>query len=230
MTNDDLKSFINDLNSNRKKLMHLRPISKNVEFAKVWFPTPKITDRFLYDNGPDKFYFIKNDDGKFIGVVYDMEYDLHWYISYRYRKKGLLVSALHQSILPHLFRSKKQITITIDKSKIADKHLRASEKVAILVGFKKINDTEYLLLRKNYKHKSSISEIDEQISHERMRDLQNQINYVARTLWTIQTEIEMKYGNTMLSREFIKLKDQIAKKMWSLEDLWYDENANIDKK
>ncbi len=231
MTNENLGSLINDLNAGRKKsLIHLRPISDNVEFAKVWLNEPKKTERLSNHNGPDSFYFIKKNNGRFVGIVYDMKYDLHWYISPRYRKKGYLVSALQQSIIQHLFRKKTQLTISINKSEIGDNFYYASQKVAFAVGFKKVNETQYILSRKNHKNNSSILEVNGGFSHERMIDLQNQINYVARTLWVIQTEIEMKYGTTGLSKELIKLKDQITKKYWGLEDLWYDQKDIIDNK
>lgn len=229
MTNENLGSLINNLNAGRKKsVIHLRPISDNVEFAKVWLNEPKKTERLSNHNGPNSFYFIKNNKGRFVGIVYDMKYGLHWYISSRYRRKGLLVFALQQSIIQHLFRRTTQLTISINRKEIGDSFYYASQKNAFAVGFKKVNETEYVLFRKNHKKNSSILEVNRGFTHERMIDLQNQINYVARSLWVIQTEIEMKYGTTGLSKELIKLKDQITKKYLGLEDLWYDKKDNLN--
>lgn len=76
MTNKYLKSLIDTLNKNKTDgLIHLRPLTATVDFAKVWTEKPKPTDNISFPDGPYKFYFIKNLDGLFVATVLDMERD-----------------------------------------------------------------------------------------------------------------------------------------------------------
>ena len=61
------------------------------------------------------FYLIKNDFNQIVGIVYDMGYDLHWYIIPRFRKLGYLTKILKQQILPYLLLDEEYIVITICK-------------------------------------------------------------------------------------------------------------------
>jgi hypothetical protein len=46
MTSDSLQSLIEKLNKNdtSSSLIYCRPISSNVDFAKIWLDKPKLTD------------------------------------------------------------------------------------------------------------------------------------------------------------------------------------------
>ncbi len=81
--------------------------------------------------GENEFYFIKHDS-KYVGGVFDMYPNLHWYMFKRYRGMGLMKKALSSHILPTILKNKGSLEITIDASK-ADP---ASIKLAEALGFK----------------------------------------------------------------------------------------------
>ena len=89
MTNEALQKLIDDLNNKSKttkSLIYLRPLTPNVDFAKVWINRPKITDNISSADGFKRFYFIKNEINVYVAVVLDMYSDLHWYIVPEHRK------------------------------------------------------------------------------------------------------------------------------------------------
>lgn len=81
MTSEGLHKLLDNLNSkNNTNLIHSMPLTNNVVFAKVWLEKPSLSSRPSNKTGPDHFYFIKDENNAFIGVVFDMNYDLHWYV------------------------------------------------------------------------------------------------------------------------------------------------------
>lgn len=146
--------------------------------------------------------------------------DLHWFILPEYRGKGYLTNVMKDTILPHLFLSRQEQRITIDADQI-DFNFNASEKVALNLGFSPKNDTEYFLSKDGY----STYNIDFQktvgFSEDRIQELRKQINYLSRSLWAIQTEVEMKLGITDYSEYLAKLVHDIRSHTWKLEDAWW---------
>lgn len=156
------------------------------------------------------------------------DHDLHWYVNPKNRKKGYLFNNMKQTILPHLFSNRKVQSISIDRNRIGEQNFINSERVALLLGFTKVDESHYSLSKKKYSN-FLVPEINEGLSYDEMDRLRMKLFNISQTLWAIQSELEMKYGNTKLSRELFTLKDQIAKKYWSLEDLWYEKKDNINK-
>lgn len=223
MTNNNIKALIDKLNRNKSNdSIHLRPISKNVEFAKVWVDMPKPTDEITYPDGPLNFYFIKNENSTYIGSVLDMEQDLHWYILQEYRGNGYLTKAMKNVIIPHLLQKRNEQKITIDETLIGFENFKSSENVAINLGFVKVSDREYVLSKKNFENDKKVTGWNLGLSEERVNELQKKINYLARTLWVIQTEVEMKLGDDEYSEKLKNLVDEIKKHSWLIEDIWYD--------
>ena len=106
MTNKALQKLIDDLNNKGKRtksVIYLRPLSPNVDFAKVWINKPKITDNITSSDGFKKFYFIKNETKTYVAVVLDMYSDLHWYVVPEHRKNGHLTNSMKDVVLFHLF-------------------------------------------------------------------------------------------------------------------------------
>jgi hypothetical protein len=117
MTEKEIRKYIDRLNKGKaSESIFTRQISKNVDVAKVWTEHSKMTDDIIAPFKSERFFFIKNDSGKYIGAVLDMDLcqDLHWYIVPKSRKQGYLTTALKESILPYLFyddRERQRITI-----------------------------------------------------------------------------------------------------------------------
>ena len=90
MTSESLQSLLEKLNKNdtSSSLIYYRPLSSNVDFAKIWLDKPKLTDSITSSDGPDVFYLIKNDENIFVAIVFDMIRDLHWFVHPDFRSNG----------------------------------------------------------------------------------------------------------------------------------------------
>ena len=223
MTEAHLKSIINKLNKKQlTEQLFLRPVKANVELGYYWDEKPKPTMSIASGDGPYQFYFIKNEDNRYIGLVLDMSRDLHWYILPQFRKQGYLSKALSEVILPHLFQSRKKHRITINTYQLTDKNAEASEAVALRTGFKPIGGMEYLLDKKDFK-KIKIAPVKTNgISDERLEILRKKINYLSRSLWVVQNEVEMGLGKSPCTDKLGDLVDEIRKHTWKLEDAVWD--------
>lgn len=230
MTNESLQSLLSILNNNDKAsgLIYLRPLSANVDFAKIWIEKLKETDSVTSSDGPDNFYLIKDDSNVFVSIVYDMWRDLHWFVLPEYRGMGHLTKALRQTIIPHLFLNRDEQRITINEIEIGKDNFKASEKVALSLCFTKgvDNDGQYFLSNKQYISEDFNFGRDSELSYERMIELKKHINYLGRSMWAIQTEIEMKLGQTDYSDKLKDLVSDIRNHTWKLEDFWWQNNQS----
>lgn len=229
MTNKYLKSLIDKLNKNKAGgLIHLRPLSETVDFAKVWTEKPKPVDNISHPDGPYKFYFIKNLNGLFVATVLDMGRDLHWFVNNKYRQQGHLSKAMKETILFHLFQDRDEQRVTIDKNQIGEKDFESSQNVALSLGFVKAGNSDYILTSSKYKTENFIYGQNTQLTEERLNELKKQINYLGRSLWVIHSEIEMKLGDTDYAEGLKELVDEIKKNTWGLENAWWEsKNATV---
>ena len=226
MTDRHLIKLIKRLNSsNSNELIHLRPLSKHVDFAKVWTEKPRTTDNISYPDCAYNIYFIKNEKGLYIATVLDMNHDLHWLVLKEHRGNGYLTNALRKTILPHLFQDRDEQRVTINEYHIGSSNYNSSEKVAINLGFVKTEEkedkNEYLLSKENYKSIPYNDGVNTEITEDRLNVLKKQINYLSRSLWVIQTEVEMKLGDSDYSEELLELVKEIKKHTYKLEDAWW---------
>lgn len=227
MTNESLQSLLLRLNNNDKtsSLIYLRPLNTNVDFAKIWIDEPKLTDSVTNSDGPDNFYLVKNNENIFVAIVFDMKRDLHWFVLPDYRGLGYLTKALKHSIIPHLFSSRDKQRITIRENEIGKDNFTASEKVALSLGFTEYENGEYLLSNELYTtHNENLGQ-DTKLSYDRIDELKKHINYLGRSLWAIQTEIEMNFGNTDYSEELEELVGKIRSHTWKLEDFYWESKS-----
>ncbi len=215
-------------NDTSSSLIYNRPISSNVDFAKIWLDKPKLTDSVSSSDGPDIFYLIKNNENIFVAIVFDMIRDLHWFVHPDYRGDGHLTEAMKNTIIPHLFLTRDEQRITIKEIEIGIDNFEASEKVALNLGFVKSTDGEYLLSNDGFVTENYNVVVDIPISSDRIDELKKHINFLSRSLWTIQTEIEMKFVETDYSDELKDLVYQIRNHTWKLEDFYWN-SKNKDK-
>lgn len=223
MTKESLQLLLEKINENDESssFIYRRPLSSNVDYAKLWLRKPKLTDSITSSDGPDVFYLIKNDENIFVAIVFDMIRDLHWFVHPDFRNNGHLTKAMIHTIIPHLFLSRDEQRITIKEIEIGKDNFKASEKVALNLGFVKIADGVYLLLNDNLiTEKCNFGE-DTFLSPKRIDELKKHINFLGRSLWTIQTELEVKFDKTDYSEELLKLVHQIRSHIWKLEDFYW---------
>ena len=229
MTNESLQLLLEKLNKNDESssLIYRRPLSSNVDYAKIWLDKPKLTDNVTSYDGPDVFYLIKNDENTFVAIVYDMIRDLHWFVKNDFRGNGHLTKAMEHTIIPHLFLSRNEQRITIKEFEIGKDKFNASEKDALNLGFEKIADGEYLLSNDKYITENFNFGENTYLSPNEIDVLKKHINFLGRSLWTIQTELEMKFDKTNYSEELMDLVNQIRNHTWKLEDFyWSIENKS----
>lgn len=231
MTDKSLHSLIDNLNSGNTEsyLIFRRPLNQYVDFAKIWIEKPTANDNVTSSDGPDHFYLIKNNEGVFVAIVYDMLRDLHWFVLPHYRGKGHMTQSMKTTIIPHLFLSRDQQRITIDETQIGPRNFKASQKVALDLGFIKSEEEDYILLEDHSSKESPNTGENSELTPERVGELRKQINFLARSLWAIQTEIEMGYGKTEYSEELQKLVRQIKNHTWKIEDFWYSSGRESER-
>lgn len=202
-----------------------QPIATNVHYGLVW---DDLNYKRPGDISPKQFYFIGNGKGKYIGAVYDMIGDLHWYIEPRSRKKGYLGKALKEAILPHLSRSRRKQRITIEKDMIGALNFEASLRVAKKSGFRlKGKEADKIELTQNlipYK-KIPMAIKNEGMEFQRMVELKLKMSDVVQNLWNIQAELEAKLGRTYYTRQLAGfVKELSGYRRLKLDDALYDFN------
>ncbi len=220
-TDKFLNSLLYKLNHNKTRgLIHLRPLSETVDYGKVWIDQPRPTDDIDLFGYPFNFYFIKNNQGIYVATVLDMTRNLHWFVLPRFRQQDHLTKALKETILFHIFQDREEQKITIDENISRYKTFLASKKVAINVGFEKTysNKNEYILTKDKYKTDKYFNGLNTELSEERIEDIKKRINFIYRSLWLVQTEIEMKLGNIDYADELKELTDEVFKHIRRFEN------------
>jgi hypothetical protein len=221
MTDKYLRSLVDKLNRNKfSEGIFIKSLSLEVDYARVW--DKKIHPGMsIGDISPYIFYFIKTTSGKYIGTVLDMSQDLHWYIMPSYRKRGYLTNALIQVILPHLFINRRSQRITINSRDIGEKNFKASENVALKVGFKG-NGMEYVLKPKKNLLNFNVQSKYPGIADDRVEALQKTITYLSCSMLQVSTEIELSLGKSNYSDRLAKLADETKKYTVRIQDACSD--------
>ncbi|MDR1695712.1 MAG: GNAT family N-acetyltransferase [Endomicrobium sp.] len=213
-----LASLINKLNKNKTNgLIHLRSISHTVDFAKVLEKKPRPTDSFII---PDTYYFIKNSEGLYVAAVLDAHSDLYWYVSKKHRGQGYLTNSMRKVILKHIFQYREKQKISINKNELSEKNFKASQNVALSLGFTKTDDNscDYVLSNDNYKTNDNIQGTKILFTEKRLSELKHQLNFLATSLCLIKSEIEVKLGYSDFTQNLDELVHMIAEQKDCLED------------
>lgn len=218
MTKEELQTILNKANKGDKKSIHLRPLLNNVYLAKVWIRIKKTRSQF----DPLSCYLLKNTANKFVGIVCDMRHDLHWYVSFQYRKQGLLTKAMKEVILFHLFQNRAMQSISITESEIGNKNYQASIKVATALGFKKESDNKFILNADQYQSEELLFGDDTDITQDRICELKDELKKISYSLWKVQTEIEMALGESDCTTDIKQLVDEINDQVLIIEDTYWD--------
>ena len=214
MREEEIKKYIDKLNAKEAgETIFLRQISKSVKIARVWEKEPDFNDEIVINVPSHRFFFIINEKGKYVGAVFDMKNDLHWFILKEERKKGYLTKALKESILPYLFydedesyeREKQKISI---EKGIGEENYKNSKKVAIRLGFKPVNEDETIfeLDRDEFDwHEFDDFEINNKtLTEERLLELRKRIHLAYRQLIKVSDELLMAYDEDDGLRELAR--------------------------
>lgn len=221
MSDKELNNILNKLNSQKKTqyLFFKRPISENIEYCKFF----KKKDLDIY---PYQSYLIKNKESQYVGIVLVMSEDLHWYLNKKHRGNGYLSVALNEIILPHLLTEKEEQYITISRNNIGDENFKASEKVAISVGFKYMgqkNETNtYLLKRDDLIEQKLFFGQNTIMSEEQMKELKSKFKILAKQLKMIGTEIELQTDDFAFSEDIGDMASKLNSYSTVVEDKWYE--------
>ncbi|GGA88042.1 hypothetical protein GCM10008015_30780 [Flavobacterium palustre] len=193
MKSSSITSIINKLNrKSYYKNCIKHSISKNVDFAHIWIENSRLK------HSPKPFFLIKKDN-EYVGAVLDMTTDLHWVILPEHRKKGYLTTALTEAIIPYLFRivEREELNITINELEIGKENYDNSLSTALKVGFKKVDDTTFIL--EEYDFDFSNEELDikyQGIEDDEIEDICTELKAIAKKLSVINSKIELSLGHS----------------------------------
>jgi len=230
MREEEIKKYIVRLNNDDfEETIFLRQINKFVDFARVWEKEPELNDRTSLDIPSYRFFFIKNENGKYVGAVLDMKKDLHWYILEEERKKGYLTRSLREAIIPYLFyeeeeyfeREVQRITIQFG---IGELNYKNSRIVAESIGFKPINDdeTDFELSKDEFDWQyENLDEKNGTISSSRFKELRKRLILYYRQLIKISDELLVTYGDDKDLRE---AANEISYFNLRIEDIEWENN------
>lgn len=197
MTDQEIYQYIELLNNgNAIESILIRTLGEHVDLAKVWNILPEPDDDVRMDFFSYRFFFIRNESNEYVGGIFDMEQDLHWYIVPEHRKKGHLTKALQEVVLPYLLDELERDSqkVTIQHGSIGSDNYKSSIKVAQNVGFVPYTggtDT-YILNRENFDWNNvKIYEEYTLIEETRIEELKKRAHYAFKVLYKIKDEIEM---------------------------------------
>lgn len=229
MSEKEFNKILNGLNKNiakTKKLMFIRHLSESIDYAKFWDEEPSTQLKKYSCFITNKCYLIKDDEKNYVGIVLDMNHDLHWYIKKEHRGKGYLSKSLKEIILPHLLDIREEQEITISKDKIGVQIFTASEKVALSNGFKLIkveNDKHFYCLKREELIEHPIIEGSNTLmSEERMLELKRTFSFMAHKLKMIEAEIELHTDDVIFSEDIGDLSSKMNTYSNLIEDKWYE--------
>ena len=222
MTASQLQLFVNKLNKGTyHKTIFKHQISKEVDFAKVWQSQNTIEVQ------PFNFFFFKNDT-EYVGAVLLMCNDLHWFVTPKQRGKGYLTNALRNTILPYIFDEfgKSEQRITITESEIGKENYKHSSKVALNVGFKKLDDINFVLKDTDVTTLyDGVDRVYSGLNSVEITAMKKELNTIAKRLHQINIQLENAFGrevNEYLNTPLKEMSNNIAHDNFFINDMYDD--------
>lgn len=218
------RNYLVQLNKNKlKELAFLRPLSVDVFFAKIWKrkPTFKNSKKFL--SHPYYSIYLIRKEQVYVGGVYVMDDDLHWYVLPAYRNKGILRNPLKTIIIPHLSIYKNRIVGSINKNGLAENDFIASTKLAKAVGFEQVLKQEgtYYYQIKLDSDFPVISGINSRITEENFERIKQALNYHSLAILMLKTEMEAHLGESDITEDAQEIVEDIQSLKRCVEDYYY---------
>lgn len=223
MRENELKRLVNELNRGTgKSLLFRRQIGKYVEVAKYWDKKPSLQRARLMQTFSKDMFFIKNELEQFVGVVYDMKNDLHWYVLPKFRGQGHLTKALKETIIPYIFEvmMREEIQISIDINSIGERNYASSRKVAESIGFRGKDNSEVHFLLKS--EDFDFSECDEDndknnfLNWTEEDELKAKLRFLGEQVRLISDELMMRFEDDI---NLHKYADALESSRYRLEDM-----------
>ena len=112
-TNETLSKIIKKLNEGNVAYIIVKSLSSTVDFIRYPLESEPGAEANWRDN-----YLIKKDN-IYVGIVLDMERDLHIYVEPKFRKKTTLMKDLDETIIPHLLLNRKEQPVSFVNKKVA---------------------------------------------------------------------------------------------------------------
>jgi len=219
----EIRSYIDKLNRSKSTdTIFTRRIADSVEVAKVWNTARNNPQGYV-----GNFFFILNNEGEYVGAIYDMGWDLHWYIVPKHRGKGHLTKALRKAILPHIFHiGRDEQKISIELNAIGSKNYNSSKKVATSLGFTPIDgsDSDFILKATEFDNShDQRSECNSSITNERLEEIKDKIDQAYELISNVRDELLMTYDEdielTDLAHRARTYNYRIEDLMWKHRDL-----------
>lgn len=106
MTHEDLGKTIDAINAGKSfEWVFERRLTETINLATIWLDPPE--GRSCNEHGY-RGYLIRNEGGECIAAVLDMNCDLHAYVKPECRRRGVMFTALMNTILPHLAQTGRE--------------------------------------------------------------------------------------------------------------------------
>lgn len=193
MTDKYIITLINSLNGKPDQKDCIKhSISKNVELAHIWI------ENSMHKHSPKTFFLIKKEN-EYVGAVLDMKIDLHWVILPEHRKNGYLTNALKEGIIPYLFSivEREQLKISINELQISKKNYDASMRTALKVGFKKVDDTTFILVKNDFDFSNEELDIKYKgLEDDEIEGICKELKAIAKKVSVINSKIELSLGHS----------------------------------
>ncbi len=239
--NQTIKTLLFRLeNKTHEDLFVSKALSENVVFSKVWLKEIKKNDSIAEgSDGPFTFYFIKSNEGAFIGAVLDQLHNLYFYMLPAYRSKGHMSRALADTILPHLFQDRYFQRISCNQTYNHYSN-RAAKAIIQKLGFVNTageGSRDFILYhnlflnpdeRANLAHHTGCANGTEEIPQNRIEELSKQIYYASRLLAMVQAEIEMRLGDTEYAQSLLAKKNEIKDMAFRLQSVLLTDQSMAD--
>lgn len=214
MRNQDLNRFINCYNNKKwKELANFQRIANNVVLGHIWRDPPRLS----YQDEKDTFFFIENELGRSVGIVFLMgSFDIHWYVKREFRRKGFLSNSLHNTIFPFIFSDGRPEQYSSYDSERNKEYLARQ-------GFVPTDESGRMVLKKD-----SVKEL-KAISFARPNE--DEIKIQQRNMWKVAREIDCVVDNLFLKTgEDFGLSEMVENFKGFILDLEIEIEKHFDKK
>lgn len=131
-----IRSLLEQLNGNRLPsglFPVTRKLSEIVRLIKIWDLSRQEPPGTLYLVLSDKFY---------AGAVMEQNTELYAYMLPVHRRKGLLRTALKDTILPHLLQGSPILRVTLNRAALSEKMFLAARNLATATGFEILREEQ----------------------------------------------------------------------------------------
>lgn len=197
MTEEQLETLVDELNSDPgSSKFILTQIDVDIFFGTVWFNLPWENQT---EYRGDKYYFINRLDCGFVGAVEATNSEMHAYLKPNFRGKGIMSTALRETILPHTFwySQTEKCRVTIDQN-FHEKRFAEIEKSALLAGFKDKNGIvdhlfEYFAYKNDYPEFTKTEGISNRVTEKEFRFLHDRINTINAQLQYMKERYEILF-------------------------------------